>query len=219
MPRKTSQKCKKKNVEVLRRMPLSQSSNRLAGLRLHPTLRLQRSAKPCRTASLAPSWTTTPRIAQMFKFKISIGWASKLIMKTLQHKKMKWEKPAISNNKLTMKDHQANLTRKAWGSSCLCPNSNWKASNKANQRNQTCCRKRLLPHGRQELHRVARFLNRRERRPSRSRARRVEITVRQNRKSKNQLEKRRKCSKMEFRCLKCPREAKWNIELKRTIKS
>ena len=137
MLRKTSQKCKKNNVEVLRRMLLSQSCSRLVGLRLRPTARLQRSAKPCRTASLAPSLTTTPRIAPMFILTISIGWASKLIMKTLQRKKMKWEKPAISNNKLTMKHHLANLTRKAWDSSCLCPNSNWKASNKANQRSQT----------------------------------------------------------------------------------
>ena len=219
MQRKTSQKYKKNNVELLRRMLLSQSYNRLVGLRLRPTARLRRSAKPCRTASLAPSWTTTPRIALMFILMISIGWASKLIMKTLQRKKMKWEKPAISNNKLTMKHHQANLTRRAWVSYCLCPNSNWKASNKANQRNQTFCWRRLLPQGRQELHRVARFLNRRERRPSRSQLRRVEITVRPNRKSKNQLEKRRKCSKMEFKCLRCPREAKWNTELKRTIKS
>ena len=219
MQRRISQKCKKKNVEVLRRMLLSQSYNRLAGLRRHPTVRLQRSAKPYRTASSAPSWTTTPRIAQMFILKISIGWASKLIMKTPQRKKMKWEKPAISNNKLTMKHHQANLTRRAWDSCCLCPNSNWKASNKANRRSQIYCWRRLLPQGHQVLHRVARFLNRRERRPSQSPVRRVEITVRPNRKNKNQLEKRRKCSKMEFKCLRCHREAKWNTELKRTIKS
>jgi hypothetical protein len=32
--------------------------------------------------------------------------------------------------------------------------------------------------------------------------------VRPNRKNKNQLEKHRNCSKMEFKCLRCPQEAK-----------
>jgi len=199
-------------------MPSTQNFNKLEGLRPHHLLRLQRSAKPSRIASLAPSWTKTPKIAPMFKFKISIGWASKLIMKILQHKKTKWEKPAISNNKLMTKDLPANLTRRAWDSYCPCPNSNWGASSKA-KLNQICCRKSLLPHGRQQR-RVARFLNRLERRPSRSPVRKAEITARPNRKNKNQLETGRKMlSKMEFKCSRCPREAKWNIERKRTIKS
>ena len=201
-------------------MLLTQSSNKLEDLRLHRKLHLHRSAKPSKTASWAPSWTRTPRTAQMFKFKISIDWASKATMKTLQRKKMKWEKPAISNNKQMMKHLPTNLTRKAWDSSCPCPNSNWKVSNKANQVNQICCRRRLLPQRHQQLLRVARFLNRQERIQSRSRASKAEITVRPNRKNKNQQEMHQRISnKMEFKCSKCPREAKWSIEHRRIIRS